>query len=72
MKDYDIAGLIAGMFFVVLGVILFCISFIVWPIIIYSLICLGIGIAILLTLRKQDEIEQIKPELKRKAIKTKK
>ncbi len=71
MGNYDLAGLLAGMFFIILGVILGLISFIVWPIIFYALICSGIGIAIIITLRKQDEIEQIKPELKRKTIKTK-
>jgi len=62
MVDYDIAGLLSGMFFIILGIILVCVSFVFWPIIFYAVACLGVGIAILVTLRKQDEIEQIHSE----------
>lgn len=67
MVDYDLAGVLAGMFFLVLGVVLLFVSFIVWPVIFYAIGCIGIGLAILITLKKQDEVEQINwKDIKRK------
>lgn len=60
MKDYDVFGLVAGLFFIIGGVVLFFLSFKFWPTIFYSIFCLGIGNAILFSLKKQNEIEQIK------------
>lgn len=60
MDNRDVAAIIAGIFFVIGGLVLVVASFFVWPIIFYAVICLGIGVAILFHSRKAEQIEQIR------------
>jgi len=55
----DFAGLVTGIVFLIGGVVLFIVAMYAWPVIFYSIFCLAIGIAILVNLKKSNEIEQI-------------
>tara|TARA_Y100000310_G_scaffold325041_1_gene387878 strand:+ start:4275 stop:4481 length:207 start_codon:yes stop_codon:yes gene_type:complete len=67
MKKVDPLALIAGLVFVIGGAVLITLAlFKLFFVIFHGVIVLIIGIVILLTLRKQDYVEPIKKELKRK------
>ncbi|MEK6825156.1 MAG: hypothetical protein AABY00_00040 [Nanoarchaeota archaeon] len=66
MTEIDGTGVATGIVFVLVGVLLLFISFFFFVIAVYGLILLVIGVIILLTLKEQDAIEQIK---ERKEIK---
>jgi membrane-bound ClpP family serine protease len=68
MNKVDSWSVAAGVFFVVLGTVLLLFSVFVWPLAVYGLISLILGIVILLTLKDQEYVEPIKSE----RIKTKK
>jgi hypothetical protein len=59
MVDYDLAGVLSGASFLVLGIFLSVLSFFEWPAIFYAILCLGIGIAIFVNLNNSDKIEPI-------------
>lgn len=57
----DVLAVVAGIVFVLGGVVLLAIAvFGIWPLAIYGLILLVVGIVILMTLKQQEQIERIK------------
>jgi multisubunit Na+/H+ antiporter MnhG subunit len=71
MKGIDNWSMTAGIVLVILGIILLAISLFAWFVIFYALFALILGIVILVTLRKQEEIEGIRKDRVRKRIKRK-
>jgi hypothetical protein len=69
MKNIDVLSLISGIIFIIGGLVLFVLSFFAWFVIFYAVFALIIGIVILATLRKQEEIEPIKKQLKSRKVK---
>jgi len=62
-KKVDAFAVVAGIAMVVLSVVLLVVAlFGFWPVAIHGVILLIIGIVILLTLRQQEEVEEIKTE----------
>ncbi|MBM3232613.1 hypothetical protein FJZ18_00395 [Candidatus Pacearchaeota archaeon] len=60
MGKVDSWAVVTGVVFVVIGALLLLLSFLFIPALIYAIIALAIGIAILVTLKEQDAIEPIK------------
>ena len=67
MSRVDPFALVAGLVLVVGGAGLLVVSLFFWPAVIYGVIALILGMVILITLRKQDEIEQIRTEKNKKS-----
>jgi membrane-bound ClpP family serine protease len=68
MEKVDSLSVIAGIALIVIGAVLLVVSVFVWPVFIYGIIALVLGIVILVTLRQQEYIEPIK---QKKEIKSK-
>ena len=61
MKAPDPLGIITGLIFMVIGIILIIVgAFFLWFLIIYGALALVVGLVILLTLRSQEQVEKIK------------
>lgn len=72
MERIDKVSLGTGVLILAIGLILLFYSFIYSFLLIYSIILIGLGIIILVTLKKQEYIEPIKKEKKIKKEITKK
>lgn len=66
MARIDILSLLTGIVFTIGGLILLVVSYFFIVALIYAVFVLAIGIVILFTLRKQEEIEQIKDFVSKK------
>jgi hypothetical protein len=60
MKGVDKLSLTAGIIMTIGGLFMLIISIFVWPLFVYGVIVLVLGIVILLTLKQQEYIEPIK------------
>jgi hypothetical protein len=64
MERIDKFSVVSGIVLVFGGTVLLIISIIIWPLVVYGLVSLILGIVILLTLKQQEHIEPIKKSKK--------
>ncbi|MFH1425314.1 MAG: hypothetical protein ABIG28_01105 [archaeon] len=66
MKGIDGFGVVAGIVLIIAGIGMLIGSIFFWPLIVYALITLILGIVILMTLKQQEYIEPIKNKRNKK------
>lgn len=71
MAKIDSVAVVSGIVFLSIGIVLSFVSFFFLPALIYAIPALIIGVIILVTLREQEEIEQIKDKKEIKRSKSK-